>query len=374
MVIECKRKELFDAMDRVSCAISNRTSLSVMKHVLMETVDNDHVKLSAGDLELFVSITIPASVRQTGACTMEAKRGSELIGSLVGNEVLLDTKRGFAVHVACENSRYVLAGLDPASYPSLPEVTDEISFTVPQRTLREMIKQTAFAMSKDYARANIACTLFDLEESKLTLVATDSFRLACRSESVTDSSGSAQSLVPARAITELIKLLEDAPGDVRVSATSSQIRFSMPNDITFISRLVDGKYIGYKRVIPESASIKLKTPRRELLDAVRRAEIVASRVSHRVTFQWNESTLVVTANETDGGSARELVDGSYGSGTDVNVAFNALYLSDALKAMDGQFVEFQMDDPERTVVLRPVDEKDKPAPDYLCIVMPMKSF
>ena len=369
----CARKDLYEGVQTVSYAVSNRTSLPILQHVLFETVDDSSaLRLSAGDMELFISLTIPATIETIGAGTMDAKRSVELLGSLPENEVTLDVDRGYATHLHCAHSDYKLLGLPPEEYPRLPEVPDNDCFTIQQSILRDMVRQTSVAVAKDETRPILTGVLLALNDDTLTLVATDTHRLTYRREPVADAQGSRQAIVPSRAMNELVRILADAPGDVHVSIAENRVKFVTPGGVTFVSRLIEGQFPAFQRVIPTAFTKVLTVPRQSLLQAVRRAEIVARSANHRVMFRSLDDHLAISAEATDSGSAREEVE-VMREGDDIETAFNGTYVLDVLNVLDCEAVRFELSESLKPGVLRPVaSDPAAPAPDYLCVLMPMQ--
>lgn len=369
----CARKDLFEGVQTVSHAVSGRTSLPILQHILFEASEaGDHIRLSAGDLELFISLSIPARIESPGAGTMNAKMATELLGSLPESEVTIDVDRGYATRIHCERSDYKLLGLPPDEYPLLPEVPEADRFAIPEAELREMIRQTVIAVSRDEARAILTGVLMQLEENAVILVATDTHRLTYRRQPVTDAQGGRQAIVPQRALSELVRILDDTPAPVQVSVADNLVKFVTPSGVTLISRLIEGRFPAFQRVIPTSFTKSLTIPRVPLQQAVKRAAIVARKASDRVIFRSLDDRMTISAESTEDGSAREEVE-VVRDGDDIEIAFNAQFVLDLLNVLECEGVRIEMTESLKPGVVKPVpSDPEKPAPDYLCVLMPMQ--
>jgi DNA polymerase-3 subunit beta len=397
----CPRKALFDAVQTVGHAVSGRNPLPILSHILIQA-DGDGLRLMATDMELGISCRVAertgvisedgdavatrtsTQVLEPGALTSPARLLTEVLANLPDkDDVAISVDKSHTVRIHCEFSRsdFKLLGLPAEDYPKLPEVRDTVGFAVPQARLREMIRQTLFAVSTDVARAILTGVLLVYEENTIKFVATDTHRLAVKETRVTDGRGDAQkAIVPARAMNELARLLTDAEGDVQVTLSNNQIQFALPGEaeIQIVSRLIEGQFPNYQRVIPAEHQKKLTIEVDSLLRAVRRASIVARENAHRIVFRTEDDKLVLTAESQMVGNVREEVAVER-EGEGVEIAFNARYLLDVLNVLDAGKVQLELTEPLKPGVMRPVsplegvDGGAAAAEDsYLCVLMPMQ--
>ncbi|HSV74231.1 MAG TPA: DNA polymerase III subunit beta [Chthonomonadales bacterium] len=365
----CVRKDLFEGVQTVGHAVSGRTSLPILSHLRIGSEDG-RLRLTATDLELSISLTIPATIEEPGQMTAPAKLLSELLGSLPEGDVALSVDRSHAVRIRCGRSAYKLHGLPEEEYPKLPEAPDENSFSIPQRTLRQAIRQTICAASTDETRAILTGVLVALGETGVSLVATDTHRLALREAAVTASRGAQQSIVPARALNLVMRTLSDEDGDVLVRLAENQAIFQTPSGTTYISRLIDGQFPNYHRVIPspETLDKRLTLPTEPFLSAVRRAGLIARGAAHKIILRTVDDALQITAEATTEGSAHEEVEMAR-EGDDIHIAFNAQYLRNALEVAESEGVYVEVSESLKPGIVRPAaDDGDR----YLCVLMPMQ--
>jgi DNA polymerase-3 subunit beta len=214
----------------------------------------------------------------------------------------------------------------------------------------------------------------------LTFVATDTHRLAVKTATPTEGRGAQNAIVPARCMNELLRLLTDAEGDVQVTLSDTQVRFALPgeDDVQIVSRLIEGQFPNYQRVIPQAYQKRLRVPVAPLLRAVRRASIVARESAHRIVLRTEEEKLVLTAESRTVGNAYEEVE-ALREGDDVEIAFNAKYLLDVLGVIEEEALSLELTEPLKPGVVRPLpapkseaEAVEPPPSDYLCVLMPMQ--
>lgn len=370
----CTRKDLSEGIQLVGQAVSERNPLPILTHLLVQSHENG-LLLSASDLELGISMVIPADVRRAGALTAPAKLLAELVSSFPDGEITLSGDRSHAVQLYVPGSDYRIVGLPPEEYPALPQVDDANVFSVPEKLLRDAIRQTIFAASADVkARPILTGVLIDFEASQATFVATDTMQMALRSVPVTDASGKAQVVVPSRALADLQKALTEGDGlvEVRLSATLAQFR--TPRGVTVTTRLIEGQYPQYRRVIPTTCRTRVTLPTTPLHQAVRRAYIVARHASDRLDYAAVEDKVVLTAESVTDGKALEEIE-AIKDGDDIRLSFRAKHLVDILSVVDSDGVSFEFTDATKAVVVRPKPEDPAEAGasgEFLCILMPLQ--
>jgi len=247
----------------------------------------------------------------------------------------------------------------------LPDVKDDVSFKIEKGALRQGIHKTIFAVSAEEARPQLTGILLLLAEDGIKLVSTDTHRLCKQDLTIREGRGEAQSIIPQRAMAELSRLLTDDEGEVTINISPSQILFTLP-DVSLVSRLIEGQFPNYERVIPAEHDRRLTLPTPDFLQAMRRASIVARENSNRAVLRTVDGKLVVTAESGSIGKAYEEVE-VIKEGEDVEMAFNAKYLLDVLTVMDAEAVELEL-----TGSLSPGVVKGQGAEDYLYVVMPMQ--
>jgi DNA polymerase-3 subunit beta len=367
------RKDLFEGIQAVGKAVAARTSLPILTHIRVSAFDGK-LSVMATDLEMWMEHTFPVtSLTAAGAATAPAKNFTELLGAMPDADVDLDLEQDTcALHLRCNKANYKLLGLPADEFPLLPQVTDETHFTVDRLLLRDAIKQTIFATSSDETRAILTGVLIVFSGESLRFVATDTHRLAVREIAVKSGEGNASAIVPARAMNELRNIVGNEAGEVRVTLSHNQIQFNVATgnkETTLISRLIDGQFPNYERVIPSQTTRTLTMKREPLIAAIRRAAIVARDNANRIVLRAeDDERLTLTAESGSVGNAYEEIEiARGGDDAPIEIAFNARYLSDSLAVLDSEGINLELTEPLRPGVIKPTDSQD-----YLCVLMPMQ--
>ena len=377
------RKELFEGIQTVGKAVATRSSLPILTHVRIAAKDG-RVSMMATDLEMWMEHTLPGvGITEDGAATAPARNFTELLAAMPDADVSVTVEdETNTLHLRCLKANYKLLGLSADEFPLLPQVKEESRFVIDREILKEAIKQTIFATSADETRAILTGVLVVFQGDSLRLVATDTHRLAVRDCPVKEGSGSASAIVPSRAMNELLRIIGNDEGDVVVTLSSNQIQFQiedskgddkdaeMGSKTTLISRLIEGQFPNYERVIPAQATKTLTVERAPLASAVKRAAIVARDSASRVVLRTTEDgdRLTITAESGSVGNAYEEVEvARTGDDSPVEIAFNAKYLADVLNVLDTEGLHIELTEPLRPGVIRPTDDAD-----YLCVLMPMQ--
>lgn len=370
MKLTSRRGLLSDALQLVSRAVTGRSTLPILSNVLLEVkggAEGPRLRLLTSDLEMWVDCSIPADDAEEGALTLPAKILNEVVASLPEAEVKIASEDANAVTLTCGKSRYAIQGLAAEEFPSPPEVSGGVLLTMPQAGLRRLVRATEFAASADETRAILAGILVVWEGPKLSLVATNMHRLAIDSMIVEGGPAQqARTVVPARALREVLRSLSaEAEPTARVHLGESQAVFDLGR-VVITSRIIEGQFPNYERVIPAEAEHTLRADRHELLAALRRADIVARTEADKVILRLQPSSLLIEAESAEIGRAHEEVPIEL-EGEQSEIAFNAQYLIEALEVIVEDQVQIDLTGPLSPGALKAVGD----AP-YLYIIMPMQ--
>ncbi len=367
MKLSISKEQMSNGLQAVQNIVSTRTTLPILSNVLLRA-EKDRLELTATDLDVTISCAVEASVTKPGATTLPVKKLSGIVRELAALEMDLEVDEKNFCTLRSGTSFYKINGLAAEEFPPLPKFKENKKITLPQEKLKGMLKKTAFAISSDETRYVLNGVLLSLKEHKITMVATDGRRLALVDEEVDVSAESqGEFIVPNKAINELNRLLQ-ATGDVEVKFSENQAAFTLKGEKDFsvlvISKLIEGNYPNYRQVIPAESKERVTLGREELLQALRRAEIMTSEKSNSVKLTFTRNNLAITANTPEIGEARETLALNY-KGKDMAVAFNPGYLMDPLKALEEDEVFFELTDELSPGVL-------KINGPFLYVIMPMR--
>src|ERR1700726_5291605 len=251
MKFSVSKDKLLEGLSTVQNVVSTRTTLPILSNVLLQASDGE-IRLTTTDLDVGVRGSIEAQVERTGATTLPARRLFAIVRELPAAEIYFDVDAKNLASIRSGSSFFKILGLPEEEFPPLARFDDAKEFTIGQKELRDGLKKPSYAISTDETRYVLNGLLFSLKENKLTLVATDGRRLAMVDiELEIPRSQEADIIVPTKAVTELQRLLTDE-GDVKVSVASGQIAFDL-NKTLLVSKLIEGNYPNYKKVIPSEA-------------------------------------------------------------------------------------------------------------------------
>ncbi len=365
MKITATRQALLDSLLVVSRAVSARAALQALSGIHI-SADGDP-KLRATDTELGLEVGLDGKVEGAGAVVIPGRLLVEVARSLPDGEVSLELRESERdVEITAGSSRFHLRTLPADDFPRFPEPEGD-PVELPSQALQETIARVARAASRDEARPVLTGVLVTAEGSELTMVATDSYRLAVKRTTL--ESGVAEKIeanIPARALRELARLIEAAGDDepLRVWLSRNQALFEIGGS-SLSSRLIDGQFPNYRQLIPESYDHEVKMPRTDLLEVVRRVSQLAQR-NAALRMSFSEGELVVSAETPDLGDAREGLPAPY-SGELLEIGFNPEFVRDGLESIDDDEVVVKLISPLRPGLLEPAS-----ADDFSYLVMPIR--
>ncbi|MDR3706803.1 MAG: DNA polymerase III subunit beta [Capsulimonadaceae bacterium] len=385
------RKDLFDGIQMVGKAVSTRTTLPILTHVLIKKdAETGKISITGTDLNMWIEHTLPTAANAAlgglgvgGAATAPARNLTELLSAMPEANVELHAEGSdgpsYALHLRCNKANYKLLGLAPDEFPPVPQLRADTTFKVKRSDLREAVKQTLFAVSADESRPILTGILLSYSAGILRTVATDTHRLAVREIETIDGNGpDTHGVAPSSAMSEILRMASGDDGFVTVTICDNQIQFRVDDEktgagTTLITRLIEGQFPSYERVIPQAWDKRLTIEREALLQAIRRAAIVAregsaNRVILRSSKEDGEDTLTITAQSGNIGDALEQIEIARDADEpDVEIAFNAKYLIDVLSVLDCAGLYLELTESLRPGVVRPTESTD-----YFCVLMPMQ--
>lgn len=367
MNLTITKEQILTGLQAVQNVVSSRTTLPILSNVLLRA-DKDRLEFTATDLDVTVACSVEAKVKKPGATTVPVKKLFGIVRELNGNEIDIETDDKNITSIRSGPSFYKIHGLNADEFPPLPKFKDDKKVGLPQETIKAMMKKTSFSVSTDESRYVLNGIFFSLKDNKMTLVATDGRRLALVDEEVDISEkSSGEFIVPAKAVTELNRLLQEK-GDVEIKYGENQASFALKDDkgfsVLLITKLIEGNYPNYKQVIPAEAKERIALVREEFLQALRRAEIMTSEKANSVKLTFGKNNLAITANSPEVGEARETLAVNY-KGKELAIAFNPRYLIEALSALAEDEVFFELIDELSPGVV-------KINGPFLYVVMPMR--
>lgn len=367
MKLLISRDDLLKPLQQVSGVVEKRQTLPVLANVLMQ-VENGKLTLTGTDLEVeLVAVTDLGGEFGEGEITVPARKLLDICKSLpASSEVELKVEASKLTLKSGKKSRVTLATLPANEFPNLEEGVGAFSFTITQAALKKLIDKTAFAMAQQDVRYYLNGMLFEVTKGRLRTVATDGHRLAlCDADAQTESEEKMQVIVPRKGVQELSRLLGDDQGDVKITMGTNHVQAVIGN-VTFTSKLIDGKFPDYERVLPKGGDKIVLVNREELRQSLSRVAILSNEKFRGIRLQLTPDLLRVQANNPDQEEAEDDVTVEY-TGNNLEIGFNVQYLLDVLSVLNSVTVKLTLGDTNSSALIH--DGEDGAA---VYVVMPMR--
>ncbi len=361
MKFRCDRDALSEALQTVQRGVSSRPGIPALTGVLIEASTDGTLTLTTTDLEVSAQLSIEVQVSEEGIALVPARLLGDTVKSLSDAPVDLEADRAQA-RIRCAAYEGALRLLPAEDFPALQPPTGT-RVVVEAARFAEAVGQVARAASRDEARPVLTGVLLEVSREGLTLVATDSYRLAVR-ELVATAGGESKAIVPERALAEAGRASQAIEkGDVELFLDESQVSFHL-GGLTLTSRLIEGEFPNYRALLPEQYESRLTVSRQQLMDAVRRVGLLA-RDTSPVRLEFNALGVKLSSSSPDLGQAVEAVEARF-EGEDLTAAFNPTYLADGLGAATGEMVRLEVRDGLKPGIVR--GDSD----DFTYLVMPVR--
>ncbi len=364
-----ERATLLKSLGHVQSVVERRNTIPILSNVLIEAAADGSIRLTATDLDLQIVDSVQAAVDRPGAITIPAHTFFDIARKLPeGSQVLLDAADGKML-VQAGRARFNLQTLPRDDFPMIAEGALPTTFELPATTLIQIIDKTRFAISTEETRYYLNGIFFHVAEDPepvLKAAATDGHRLARVTFPRPDGAeGMPDIIIPRKCIAELRKLLDEVDGSVRVDLSPTKIRFGLGNAI-LTSKLIDGTFPDYSRVIPTANDKLLKIDPRGFEEGVDRVATIATDKTRAVKMALERDKITLSVTSPENGTAAEEVPGDYDADS-FEIGFNARYLLDILGQIEGDNVELHLADAAAPTLIRESDSS--PA---LYVLMPMR--
>lgn len=372
MKFTVQREDIYQAISAVQRATATRVIQPILSNILIESLDGETLKLSATDLDFAIETTIATKVLEEGRTTLSAKKLVEIISKLPNSrEITFEIEEAVqTARIQCGTSLFDMRTLPADEFPQIKRIDDQNYLEVDGKAFIRAINQTAFAAASYDANNVLGGVYFQLNGNGLEMAATDGSRLARRLEAVKEGKSpdlEVAAIIPAKALQEFLKLAgaEAVDQPVRLAIQDGQISLRTPK-FYFLSRLLDGQYPKYNQLIPTSNKIVAYTKKKDFIEALERAAVMANERTNIVKMVLDKGNLSLAAQTPDVGDSKDMLEVLY-DGETLNIAFNYKYVLDALKVIESEDVRMETNGP-----LSPTIFKGKEENEYICLVMPVQ--
>lgn len=363
MKVSCLRTDLVAAVSNVSRAVSAKASIPALEGVLIKAY-GDKMNISGYNLEIGITTDVEASVKQEGEIVLSARLFLDIVRRLPEEILSIETDDRMVTYITCGKVDYQIVGMSSVEYPDLPSFQQTDGITVNAKVLRDMIRQTVYAVSDNHSKPIYTGSLFEIRDSVMRIVAIDGFRMAIRSEAV-ESDSNTSFVVPGKTQLEVLKLLTDDNETVDIIVGQRHITFQI-NSYRVISRLIEGTFLDYQSTIPAGNKTELVIGTRMMIESVERMSLLNSeRIQSPVRCKFTENEIRLSCASAVG-RANDVITVPV-AGESVEIGFNNRYMLEALKNTDTDEVRLTLNGPVSPIVIRPVK-----GDSFLSIVVPVR--
>ena len=364
MNIICNKVELIEAVGNVQRAVSTKASLPALEGIYMRA-QGSNLYLAGFDMELGISTTIPAQVNKPGEIVLSARMFGDIVRKMPGDTISIQIDEKYNTIIRGDVTEFAIVGMSAADYPDIPKVEDGAAVNLSQAVLRSMIRQTIFAVAApNDPRPIYTGTLFELRSDELRLVSVDGYRLAMRSEAMKNEE-QMSFVVPGKTLQEILKLLKDEEKPCSLIVGRRHIIFEI-DGYAVISRLLDGEFMAYDKIISPEVSTTVMVNTRSFIDAVDRVSLVINdRLKSPLVCEFRDGSIGVSCT-TPLGSASDAIDASI-DGNEEEMGFNSRFLLDALKNSETDEVKVQLNGALKPMKILPCEGNG-----FLFLVLPVR--
>lgn len=373
-----QRERLVQSVQDVMKAVTSRTTIPILTGIKI-TASEQGVTLTGSDSDISIKSSIPkeeegdeiVEIKETGAVVLQAKYFGEIVKKLPTDYVEFEVQNHFQVVIRSGKSEFNLNGQDADEYPHLPQIEEENSFKIPTDLLKNMIRQTVFAVSTSETRPILTGVNWRIANNELICVATDSHRLALRKAHVEcETDKSFNVVIPGKSLNELSKTLDDSNEPVEIVITENQVLFKAKN-LLFFSRLLEGNYPDTSRLIPAESKTTVVINTKEFLHSIDRASLLARESRNNVVrcATQTDKTIEISSNSPEIGKVIEELQCQSIEGEDLKISFSSKYVMDALKALEGTEIKINFTGAMRPFIIRPLNDES-----ILQLILPVRTY
>lgn len=365
MQLSVQRKDILPALQKIIGVVERRQTMPILANILLDA-SNDRLVITGTDLELELVTECPAVITQPGTAAIPARKLLDICRGLPDDAEITLTQAQSQTRLQSGRSRFTLATLSAQDWPHLDEVEEGQHLAVPENTLKGLFNRTHFAMAHQDVRYYLNGLLLVLRPNRIRCVATDGHRLALSEATVElDIEQATQAIVPRKAITELIRLFDNSDAQISLVLSNRHLRIQLPG-LRFTTKLIDGRFPDYERVIPSDVERHMQADREPVRQALTRTAILSNEKFSGVRLALAENMLRLQAQNVEHEEAEDEIAVDYAS-EPMEIGFNVNYLLEALGAMDGDQFELSLSGPDSSGLLQSTTDRQT---QY--VVMPMR--
>ncbi len=356
MKFSCNQQTLSKALNTVSKAVTSRTTIPILKGILLEANGDNKLTLSASDLDLSIEKKIEVAVEETGSFVVSAKLFSDIIRKLPNEEIQIEEQENNTVVIKCLASEFTIVGQPPDEFPNIGEINLEKKISLEKDILKEMIKKTSFAASIDESKGIIVGVLLEMEEDSLNMVALDGFRMAITREPMKNEENK-KIIIAARILNEINKIVSENEESKEIFFVLDEKKaVFLLEETKIVLRLLEGDFIKYNDILPKEYKCRAVINRNEMLNSIERASLLAKEGKNNlIKLSIFRDKIIITSRSEEGNVKEEVFVEK--EGTDLDIGFNSKYLLDVLKAVDEESIVMEFNTGVSPCLIKPLEGK-----------------
>lgn len=369
-----EKSKLINIINTVQKAVSAKSVMPILECIKIEAFDSGDIIVTGNNLDICIEYKSDCKVIEPGDIAISSRMFGEIIRRFPDDDVHISVNPdNEMMNLKCGSSEFNIQGLNADDYPAIPEVEENYKFSIPQETLKKMIRKTVFAISVNEGRKPILTgSLFEINTGVLTVVATDGFRIAKTEETVSSSLNDIKIVIPGFTLREMLKVLEDDENPVEIVASQRFVKFCFEN-YKVVSRLLEGDYVNYKPIFNTPNNIAVTVNTRELADSIERAALIVNddklqsneKIPLKITI--TDDILDITC-ATSKGKINDTVSVEK-IGNDIEIGFNHRYLLEALRNCEDEKIKLELSNPKGACFIKPTENNN-----YIYMLLPVRLY
>jgi len=354
MKFTCNQQSLTKALNTVSKAVTSRTTIPILKGILLEVNEDNTLTLSASDLDLSIEKRIEVVSEEAGSVVVSAKLFSDIVRKLPNQEIQVEEQENNTIVIKCLASEFTIVGQPADEFPNIGEINEEKKLVLEKDLLKEMIKKTSFAASIDESKGIIVGVLIEMEEESLNMVALDGFRMAITREQMKNEEKK-KIIIAARILNEINKIISENEDSKEIYFVLDEKKAVFLLDETkIVLRLLEGDFIKYNDILPKECKTKVSVSRSELLDSIERASLLAKEGKNNlIRLSIFRDKIIITSRSEEGNVKEEVFIEK--EGADLDIGFNSKYILDVLKVVSDDRIVMEFNTSVSPCLIKPLE-------------------
>lgn len=354
MKFTCSQQQLSRAINTVSKAVTARTTIPILKGILIKVTKDGILSLYASDLDLSIEKKINVHVEEEGEVVVLSKLFGEIIRKLPNETIEIEKIEENSIKIKCSSSEFTIVGLSPDDFPNIGEIESNYSILLYKDIFKEMIKKTVFSASIDESKGIIVGSLIELEENSLNMVALDGFRMAVAREEIVNKEAK-KIIVSAKILNEINKIISETEDgeNIELILDNKKAVILLEGTKIFI-RLLEGEFIKYRDITPKESKTTVVVNKNDFMESVERASLLAKEGKNNlIKLDIKDNKIVITSRSEEGNVKEEVLISK--DGEDLEIGFNSKYLIDALKVINAEEIKMELNTSISPCLIKPIE-------------------